>query len=336
MTGGALPSSRARNLGSDAKEIGVRLNIKHLSVAFTLTAALLVSACSGGQNEGLPKESGTPSPTQTTDNNDSVTIPTPSPTPVVYEGEQKTFSDLLAALKQAYPADNWTQSTKANDQINNSEVSFKSIDSCTIHGYQSFQSAIDNDFGSYGDSWTTFGSFGQLGTILLGTDSCVEKTSTVIRYPGFGQTDAGTEVLTARSENINYCLAKLSACFLDGGVNLPERSSSSFDKALTELDDLAKARFCVDPYFSGGPGGLNSCEASTDNPGIQEGDFISEVSTDLDILRLAATTPSEQRFGKYMIYGDGWALFIRGSTESYNQTFIEMNKVIKGTLIAKY
>ena len=335
MTGGALLSSRARNPGSDAKEIGVHLNIKHLSVAFALSAVLLVSACSGGQNEGLPKESGTPSPTQTTDTGDSVGIPTPSATPVAYEGEQKSYSDLLAALKQAYPAANWTQSTKADDQINNSEVSFRSKDSCSIYGYQSFQSALDNDFGSYGDSWTTLGSFGQLGTILISADSCVETTSAVIRYPGFGK-DAETEVLTARSENINYCLTRLSACFLDGGVKLPERSSSSFDKALTELDELAKAGFCVDPYFSGGPGGLNSCEASTDNPGIQEGDLISELAMDLDILRLAASSPSEQRFGKYMIYGDGWALFIRGSTESYNQTFIEMNKVIKGTLIAKY
>ena len=311
------------------------MKIKLLFVAFTLTAVLSVSACSGGQDDGSPKKSPTTSPTQTTDSGDSVVIPTPSPTPVASGGEQKSYSDLLGELKQAYPAANWTQSTNANDQVNNSEVSFRSKDSCSIYGYQSFQSALDNDFGSYGDSWTTLGSFGQLGTILISADSCVEKTSAVIGYLGFGK-DAESEVLTARSENINYCLTKLSACFLEGGVKLPERASSSFDKALTELDELAKAGFCLDPYFSGGSGGLNSCEASTDNPGIQEGDSISELAMDLDILRLAASSPSEQRFGKYMIYGDGWALFIRGSTESYNQTFIEMNKVIKGTLIAKY
>ena len=311
------------------------MKIKHLFVVFTLAAVLLVSACSGGQDEGSPKKSPTSSPTQTTDSGDSVVVPTPSPTPVAYEGEQKTYSDLLAALKQAYPAANWTQSAKAKDQVNNSEVSFRSKDFCSIYGYKSFQSALDNDFGAYGDSWTTLGSFSQLGTILMGADSCVEKTSEVIGYPGFGK-DAESEVLTARSENINYCLTKLSSCFLDGGVKLSERSTSSFNKALTELDELAKAGFCVDPYFSGGPGGLNSCEASTDNTGVKEGDLISEVSTDLDILRMAATSPSEQRFGKYMIYGDGWAVFMYNSTESHKQTFIEMNKVIKGTLIAKY
>jgi hypothetical protein len=309
------------------------LKIKHLFVTFGLTAVLFVSACSGGQNTGLPEESLTPSPSKTTDPD---VIPTPSATPVAYEGEQKRYEDLLEALKAAYPAANWAQSDKAEDQINKSEVSFRSKDSCGIYGYQSFQSALDNDFGSYGDYWTTLGTFGQLGTILIGADSCVEKTSAVIEYPVFGKTDAETEVLTARSENINYCLARLSACFLDGAVSLPERRSSSFDKDLTELEELAKARFCVDPYFWGEPGGINSCEASTDNPGIQEGDSITEVTMDLDILRLAASSPSEQRFGKYMIYGDGWALFIRGSSESHKQTFIEMNKVIKGTLIAKY
>jgi len=311
------------------------VKIKHLFVAFTLTAVLSVSACSGGQDEGSPKKSPTSSPTQTTDSGDSVVIPTPSPTPVAYEGEQKSYGDLLAELKQAYPAANWTQSTKANDQVNNSEASFRSKDSCSIYGYQSFQSALDSDFGTYGDSWTTLGGFSQLGAILIGADSCVEKTSAVIGYPGFGK-DSESEVLTARSENINYCLTKLSACFLDGGVKLPERSTSSFNKALTELDELAKAGFCVDPYFSGGPSGLNSCEASTDNPGVKEGDLISEVSTDLDILRMAASSPSEQRFGKYMIYGDGWAVYVSNSTEAYKQTFVEMNKVIKGTLIAKY
>jgi hypothetical protein len=145
--------------------MGVQLKIKHLLVVFTLTAVLLVSACSGGQDEGSPKQSPSTSPTETSDSGDSVVIPTPSPTPVADEGEQKSYSDLLAALKQAYPAANCTQSTKANDQVNNSEVSFRSKDSCSIYGYQSFQSALDNDFGSYGDSWTTLGSFSQLGTI---------------------------------------------------------------------------------------------------------------------------------------------------------------------------
>lgn len=309
------------------------MKIKHLFVAFTLTAVLLVSACSAGQDQGSPKKSPTPSPTETTD---SVVIPTPSATPVAYEGEQKSYGDLLAALKEAFPEAKWTQSTKANDQVNRSEVSFSSKDSCDVYGYPSFQSAVDNDFGSYGDNWATLGSFGQLGLILISADSCIEKTSAVIRYPNLGEQGVDSKVLTASEENINDCLSRLSSCFLDEGVRLPDRSSSSFNKALTELDDLAKARFCVDPYFSGGPGGLNSCEASTDYPGVQEFDYISEVSMDLDILLLAASSPSAKRFGKYMIYGDGWAVYISNSTEAYKQTFVEMNKVIKGTLIAKY
>ena len=332
MVAGSIPAEGAPS-PEGGWDWGVKLKIKHLFVALGLTAVLFVSACSGGQNTGLPEESLTPSPSKTSD---SVVIPTPSPTPVAYEGEQKTYGDLLAALKAAYPAANWTQSTKAEDQINNSEVSFRSKDSCGIYGYETFQSALDNDSGYYADFWTTLGSFGQLGTTLISAESCVEKTSAVIKYPVFGQPGDASNVLTANKENINDCLSRLSSCFLDEGVELPERRSSSFNKALTELDELAKAGFCVDPYFSGGPGGLNSCEASTDHPGVQEGDFITEVSMDLDILTLAASSPSAQRFGKYMIYGDGWALFITGSTEAYKQTFIEMNKVIKGTLVAKY
>jgi hypothetical protein len=309
------------------------LKIKHTFIALGLTAVLFVSGCSGGNDTGLPEESLTPSPTQTTD---SVVIPTPTPTPLAYSGEEKSYADLLASLKEAYPTASWTQSSKAEDQINSSEVRFRSKDSCNIYGYPSFQSAVDNDFGSYAAFWTTLGNYGQLGATLISAEICVEKTSAVIEYPVFGQPGIDSKVLTASTENITDCLSRLSACFLDTGVKLPERSSSSFNNALTELDALAKARFCVDPYFSGGPGGLNSCEASTDHSGVREGDFITEVSTDLDILREAASSPSAQRFGKYMIYGDGWALFIRGSTDAYKQTFIEMNKVIKGTLVARY
>ena len=313
------------------------MKIKLLFIAFSLAAVLFISACSGGQDNGLPEESKTPSPTKTTDSGDSIVIPTPSATPVSYDGEQKSYDDLLAELKQAYPAANWTQSNKAKDQVNNSEEVFVSKDFCKIHVYESFQTAVDNDSGYWFEYWTTLGSFGQFGIILIGESSCLDKTSAVISYPGFGKPDAETEVLTARAENINYCLTRLSACFLDGGVKLPENGSSTFNKTLTELDELAKAGFCADIYFSSfGAGGKNSCEASTDISGIQEGDLITEVAMDLDILRSAAQTPSKQSDGKYMIYGDGWAVFIYGSSESHKQAFIEMNEVIKGTLIAKH
>ena len=312
------------------------MKIKHLFVACTLTAVLFLSACSGSENSGLPKESTTPSPTQSTDNSDSVVIPTSSPTPVAYEGEKKSYGDLLAALIQGDMASKWVENTSDKDKLDGAEMSIRSKNGCLVYTYPTFQDAVDNDQGAYGDSWTTLGFFGQLGILLVDRSNCVETTSKVIRYPGLKDSLSESKALTASSENINDCLVRLSACFLDREVHLPERSSSSFDKALTELDELAKAGFCVDPYFSGGPGGLNSCEASTDNPGVQEGDLISEVSMDLDILRMAASSPSEQRFGKYMIYGDGWAVFMYNSTESHKQTFIEMNKVIKGTLIAKY
>jgi hypothetical protein len=333
LVAGSIPAEGAHT-PTGGWDWGITLKIKPVFAAFALVSVLFVSACSA--SNGKPNESLTPSPSQSTNSADSVVIPTPSATPVAYEGEQKTYGDLLEALKAAYPAANWTQSSKAEDQVNNSEVSFRSKDSCGIYGYSSFQSALDNDFGSYGDFWTTLGNFGQLGTILIGAESCVEKTSAVIKYPVFGQPGADSKVLTASKEGINDCLSRLSACFLDEGVELPERRSNSFNKALTELDELAQARFCVDPYFSGGPGGLNSCDASTDHPGVKEGDMITEVSGDLDILTLAASSPSAQRFGKYMIYGDGWVLFIYGSTDAYKQTFVEMNKVIKGTLIARY
>ena len=317
------------------------MKIKHILAVLALSTVLLVSACSGGEDAGQPEQSLTPSPTQTTDDSDSVVIPTPSPIPAAYEGEQKTYSDLLAALKKADPSSRWTQSNKAEDKVNNSEVVFVSKDYCYIYGYPSFQKAVDNDFGSWFDYWTTLGSFGQLGIIMIDKTNCAEKTSSEISYPSLGKPGADSKVLTASVENINDCLVTLSACFLGQGVKLPEPSTSSYNKNLTELDALAKAnsefRFCLDPYFTSGDyGGTNSCEASTDIAGIREGDLITEVATDLDVLRLAAQSPALQSAGKYMIYGDGWAVIIFESTEQHKKAFIEMNKVIKGTLIARY
>ncbi len=315
------------------------MKIKPLAVVITITAALFLSSCSQGENIGSPKQSPSSSTSQTNHSSEPAVIPTPSSKPAAYEGPHKSFGDLLLALQQAYPASNWVKSSQAKDQVNNSKVVFSSTDSCYLYGYQSFQSAVNNDFGSYGDSWSTFGTYGQFGLLMIAEDSCIAGTSKVIKYPGLGQSDSGSQVLAASTENINDCLTRLSTCFLDAGLKLPERMTSTFHKKTTELDALASANpsFCVDSnLLVAGEGATNSCEAASGIPGVKAGEYIMEVTSDLDILRMAAKSPSTQEFGKYLIYGDGWAVFIHGSTESYKKAFLEMNKVLKGTLIARY
>lgn len=317
---------------------GITLKIKPVFVAFSLVSVLFVSACSASNENGKPNESLTPSPSQSTDSADSVVIPTPSATPVAYEGELMSFTDLLSELNAVYPTANWTASYLAEDQENRSEVSLRSNDKCFLSGYSTFQLAVDNDFGARGNFSTTTGSFGQLGVILMGRDECVENTSSVVRYPSHKEAGSDSNVLTASLKNINDCLVRQSACFLDEGVRLPERDVSSFSKILTEVDELANNGFCADTYFSaGGLGGYNNCEASTEKTGISPGDYITQVAMDLAVLRISAKTPSNSdSIGKYVIFGDGWALYISGSTEAYKQVFVDMNKLIKGQLVARF
>jgi hypothetical protein len=306
--------------------------------ALALVSVLFVSSCASSNNsaEGNkedPKSSSSPS-----DNQGSVSIPTPSSTPVVYQGETKTYEDLLAAIRQADPASKWAEDKADPEKFDSSEISLRSKDVCYIYGYASFQSAVNHDSGAYGDSWTTLGSYAQLGIILLDRANCAQKLSSVIRFPGLSQPGVDSKLFNASAENISDCLVRHSTCLLDEGIVLPGSSDNTFKKPLDELRLLSDAGFCAVAVDVGNePGGRNSCEANPDKPGVEIGAYITEDATDLNILRFAAQEPAESdTAGKFVIYGDGWMVLVFNSTEKYRQLFIEMNKIIKGTLIARY
>jgi hypothetical protein len=314
------------------------MKIKHMLALLALVSVLFVSSCGSSDNsaEGNKEDSGSNS--SPSDNQGSASIPTPSSTPVVYQGETKTYEDLLAAIRQADPASKWAEDKADPEKFDSSEISLRSKDGCYIYGYASFQSAVNHDSGSYGDSWTTLGSYAQLGIILLDGASCAQKLSSVIRFPGLSQPGVDFKLFSASAENISDCLVRHSACLLDEGIVLPGPSENTFKKPLDELRLLSDAGFCAVAVDVGEePGGRNSCEANPDKPGVTIGAYITEDATDLNILRFAAQEPAESdTAGKFVIYGDGWMVLVFNSTEKYRQLFMEMNKIIKGTLIARY
>jgi len=314
------------------------MKFRGITAAFSLLTVLVVSACSTIHSVDGNKKDSASSSSPTNNQGDSVSIPTPSSTPVVYQGETKTYEDLLAAIRQADPASKWAENKADPDKFDSSEISLRSKDGCYIYGYASFQSAVNHDSGAYGDSWTTLGSYAQMGIILLDRANCAQKLSTVIRFPGISEPGVDSKVFNASAENIADCLVRHSACFLDKGRLLPGPSENTFKKPLDELRLLSDAGFCAVAVDVGDePGGRNSCEANPDKPGIEIGTYITEDSTDLNILRFAAQDPAESdTAGKFVIYGDGWMVLVFNSTEKYRQLFIEMNKIIKGTLIARY
>jgi hypothetical protein len=173
--------------------------------------------------------------------------------------------------------------------------------------------------------------------VLLDNGTCVEKLSEVIRFPGFPSPDQDYTVLTASEENIKDCIERKSSCLLDEGEKLPDRGLSSFSVTSTELDALSDAGLCFKAFPGGDYGGRDSCEIESVNGEVELANLITQDSSDLAVLRMAAKMPTKtDGVGKYLIYGDGWILFIWESTEEHKKLFLEMNKVIKGTLIARY
>jgi hypothetical protein len=297
------------------------MKIKHLLAALAVSSVLFVSACSTAENK--------PEPT--------ATLESPTPTPDNNEGEQRTYEELLAAVKEADPSSSWVENTVQKHWISGAEFAMDSKSRCGLQVFPSFQDAVDNDDGSYYDYWTTLGLYGQLGVVLLDNGTCVEKLSEVIRFPGFPSPDQDFTVLTASKENIKDCIERKSLCLLDEGEKLPDRDLSSFNVTSTELEELSSAGFCILLYPSSDIGGRDSCEIEDPNGEFEIANYITQDSSDLDVLRLAAKAPSKtDGFGKYLIYGDGWAIFIYESTEQHKKLFLAMNKVIKGTLIARY
>jgi len=297
------------------------MKIKNLLAALVVSSVLFVSACSTAENK--------PEPT--------ATLESPTPTPGNYEGEQRTYEELLAAVKEADPSSSWVENTVQKHWITGAEFAMESKTRCGLQVFPSFQDAVDNDDGSYYDYWTTLGLYGELGVVLLDNGTCVEKLSEVIRFPGFPSPDQDYTVLTAIKENIKDCIERKSLCLLDEGEKLPDRDLSSFNVTSTELEELSSAGFCILLYPSSDIGGRDSCEIEDPNGEFEVANYITQDSSDLDVLRLAAKAPSKtDGLGKYLIYGDGWAIFIYESTEEHKKLFLAMNKVIKGTLIARY
>ena len=297
------------------------MKIKHLLALLAFTSVLFVSACSTAENK--------PEPT--------ATVESPTPSPDNYEREQRTYEELLAAVKEADPSSSWVENTVQKHWISGAEFAMESKSRCGLQVFPSFQDAVDNDDGSYYDYWTTLGLYGQLGVVLVDNGNCVEKLSEVIRFPGFPSPDQDYTVLTASKENIKDCIERKSACLLDEGEKLPERDVSSFNVTSTELEDLSIAGFCILLYPSSDIGGRDSCEIEDPNGEFEIANYITQDSSDLDVLRLAAKAPSKtDGFGKYLIYGDGWVIFVVESTDKQKKLFLDMNKVIKGTLVTRY
>jgi len=297
------------------------MKIKHLLAVLAVSSVLFVSACSTAENK--------PEPT--------ATLGSPTPTPGNYEAEQRTYEELLAAVQEADPSSSWIESTIQKQWMSGAEFAMESKSRCGLQVFPSFQDAVDNDDGSYYDYWTTLGLYGQLGVVLLDNGTCVEKLSEVIRFPGFPSPDQDYTVLTASEENIKDCIERKSSCLLDEGEKLPDLGLSSFSVTSTELDALSDAGLCFKAFPSSDYGGRDSCEIEDPNGEFELANLITQDSSDLAVLRMAAKAPSKtDGVGKYLIYGDGWVLFIWESTEEHKKLFLDMNKVIKGTLIARY
>jgi len=289
--------------------------------ALAVSSVLFVSACSTAENK--------PEPT--------ATLESPTPTPDNNEGEQRTYEELLAAVKEADPSSSWVENTVQKHWITGAEFAMESKTRCGLQVFPSFQDAVDNDDGSYYDFWTTLGLYGQLGVVLLDNGTCVEKLSEVIRFPGFPSPNQDYTVLTASKENIKDCIERKSACLLDEGEKLPDLGLSSFTVTSTELDALSEAGLCFKAFPSSDYGGRDSCEIEDPNGEFEIANLITQDSSDLAALRLAAKAPSKtDGFGKYLIYGDGWVIFVFESTDKHKKLFLEMNKVIKGTLVTRY
>jgi hypothetical protein len=295
------------------------MKIKHLLAGLAVSSVLFVSACSTAENK--------PEPTATLETS----------TPGNFEGEQRTYDELLAAVQEADPSSNWVENKDSKEWMPGAEFSLSSNNGCSLEAFPSFQNAVDEEHGSRGDYWTTLGLYGQLGVILLDNGTCVEKLSEVIRFPGFPSSDQDYTVLTASKENIKDCIERKSACLLDEGEKLPDLGLSSFSVTSTELDALSDAGLCFKAFPSSDYGGRDSCEIEDPNGDFEIANLITQDSSDLAVLRLAAKAPSKtDGFGKYLIYGDGWVIFVFESTEKQKKLFLEINKVIKGTLVTRY
>jgi hypothetical protein len=310
--------------------------VKKILVGISLMSIFLTSACAS-QNSPQTK------PSISTGSDNSV-IPTPSAEPFVYSGETKTSTDLLAELQQQDPT--WKESTIRDGSL--AEVEFAS-GNCYLEVFPSFQDAVDKDSGYYGDSFTYFASYAQLGLILNPVGGakrldCAKKLPASVWLPDLVEYGQNTsKVFRSSAKNIEQCLKLKAECFRSTELSLPGQSLSSYQKTNPDqLDLLNQNAFCVEYNFplTGGFSGLNSCDLTIEkagsDPGLMNssGLMVTQSGDDLEVLRWAAS--NSKNYGKYMIFGDGWALILYGSTEKQKQLVLEINEVVKGTLVARY
>ncbi|MEY4418229.1 MAG: hypothetical protein RIQ88_667 [Actinomycetota bacterium] len=285
---------------------------------------LLLAACggSGSQSNSTPTNSG-----------DSVSIPTPSAKPAAYVGPTYTQAELLSALQSASPA--WTE----NEPTPGVLASYSNSAGCLINVYPSFQEAINNDVGSYGEDWSYSGSYGQFGLVLAGNlEACSAKFSSEIHFAKRSNSiDNQSNLLIANKANINECLTHHAECFKKSGVVLPGPNLITGAETLAELLILDEHGFCEDTISDMVDAAMTGCNIPKSRTGTESSDlWVSETRVDIDILRQAASTAKDSGSSKYMIYGDGWAITVWGSTEAHKALLLEMNSLVKGTLVAKY
>jgi hypothetical protein len=287
----------------------------------------LLSACSSSSYG--TKTTNTQKPSETL-----IAIPTPSSKPTGYAGITHSSDELFLALKQVDPT--WTEEQEASQFFS---ASF-SNPSCRIMVFETFQDAVDNDQGYYGENWTYSGSFGQLGLVLSGSiETCRLSFPEEVSFPIFvDESVSDSNVLLATETQILDCLTRHAKCLQVESKSLPGPNLTSSRGSLEELVILDENGFCLERVLAEAQKAycVLTEEATADHPDLENSnDFMVIESIGVrEVLSLAASTSTE--LGKYMIYGDGWIIFAPGSTEADKNIFIKMNELIKGNLVARY
>lgn len=274
--------------------------------------------------------------TSTPEGSNPTSIPTPPGKSSNYSGVKQTSDQLLAALEQVDAS--WSE---LSDSDTNHFTSF-SKPNCNIRVFDSFQDAVDNDGGSYFDNWTYIGSYAQFGLVLIGSiDECRTSLPEEVWFPNFvDDLSSSSEALLASESQILDCLTRRADCLRVEDQSLPGPNLLSSIESLEHLLILDENGFCVDSIGDMVGSQKSGCELTEDKAGSSpeimnsSGLWLSETRGVRDILSSAASNSPD--LGKYMIYGDGWIVVVHGSTEAQKNLFIEMNRLIKGNLVARY
>lgn len=260
----------------------------------------------------------------------SVSIPTPSAKAAKYVGQTVKLTDVAASLYST--GHGWVEQTSRDKNI----TSFSEPSGCVLDVYPSFQDAVNHDLGIYGESWTYSGKFGQFGLLLIGSlDTCTPiMPSDFLFSERVDVYQNQNDVLIANKANIIDCLTIHAECFDQADLKIPTINFSSVPGQLTEILLLDENGYCK--YHIEYPDSpVTGCQLA-EGLSTTASDYLilGETREDFSILRISASTSVDE--GKYLIYGDGWMINLVGSTERDKQLFLDMNKIVKGTLVARY